>query len=162
MIIKVHKCLKMESLSYLSSKLSTVFSLSERKKLRSSNTMDIARMRANNILGNRRFKVAAPILWSNLQNHFKSITSTTTFFKCLKTTNISKNHSASKNHFSPFCSTPKSAFINFYPFIQTSRQKLNNNLLDSPAQLCHLQTLRHVNAIECWQDHLSRTCGACS
>ena len=69
---------------YLSSKLSTVASLPERKRLRSSNTMDIARVRANTILGNRRFEVAAPILWNNLPNHLKSITSTTTFSKCLK------------------------------------------------------------------------------
>ena len=62
MILQVHKCLKMESPSYLSSKLSTVSSLPERKRLRSSNTMDIARVRANTILGNRRFEVAAPIL----------------------------------------------------------------------------------------------------
>ena len=59
----MHKCLKMESPSYLSSKLSTVFSLPERKRLRSSNTMDIARVRANAILGNKRFEVVASILW---------------------------------------------------------------------------------------------------
>ena len=85
MILQVHKCLKMKSPSYLSSKLSTASSLPERKRLRSSNTMDIARVRANTILKNRRFEVAAPILWNNLANHFKSITSTTTFSKCLKT-----------------------------------------------------------------------------
>ena len=84
MILQVHKCLKMESPSYLSSKLSTMSSLPERKRLRSSNTTDIARVRANTILGNRRFEVAAPILWNNLSTHLKSITSKTTFFKCLK------------------------------------------------------------------------------
>ena len=68
MILQVHRCLKMESPSYLLSKLSTVSSLYERKRLRSSNTMDIARVRANNILGNRRFEVAAPIFWNNLPN----------------------------------------------------------------------------------------------
>ena len=78
MILKVHKCLKMESPSYLSSKLSTVSLLPKRKRLRSSNTMDIARVRANIILGNRRFEVTAPILWNNLPNHLKSITSTIT------------------------------------------------------------------------------------
>ena len=75
----------MESPFYLSSKLSTVFSLPERKRLRSSNTMDIARLRANTIFWNRKFEVAASILWNNLQNPLKSITSTTTFSKCLKT-----------------------------------------------------------------------------
>ena len=40
---------------YLSSKLSTVSSLPERKKLRSSNRMDIARVRANTVLGNQFF-----------------------------------------------------------------------------------------------------------
>ena len=85
MILQVHKCLKMESPSYLSSKLSTVFSLSERKRLRSSNTMDIARVKANTILGNRRFEIAASILRNNFPNHLKSLTSTTTFSKCLKT-----------------------------------------------------------------------------
>ena len=63
MILQVHKCLKMESSSYLSSKLSTVTSLPERKRLRSWNTMDIAKVGANTILGNRRLEVAAPILW---------------------------------------------------------------------------------------------------
>ena len=85
MILQVHKCLKMESPSYLSSKLSTMSSLPERKRLRSSNTMNIARVKTNTILGNRRFEVAAPILWNNLPIHLKSITSTTTFSKCLKT-----------------------------------------------------------------------------
>ena len=66
-----------ESPSYLSSKTSTVFSLPERKRLRSSNTLDIARLRANTILGNTRFEVAAPILCNSLPNHLK--------FKCLKT-----------------------------------------------------------------------------
>ena len=84
MILQVHKCLKMESPCYLSSKLSTVSSLPERKKLRSSNTMDIVRVRANTILENRRFEVAAPIHWNNLPNHLKSITPTTNFSKCLK------------------------------------------------------------------------------
>ena len=50
--LKVHKCLKMES-PYLSSKILTVSSLPKRKRLRSSNTMDIARVRANTILENR-------------------------------------------------------------------------------------------------------------
>ena len=53
-------------------------SLPERKRLRSSNKMDIARVRANTILGNRRFEVAAPILEqftkspqiNNLHNNF--------------------------------------------------------------------------------------------
>ena len=85
MILQVHKCLKIESPFHLSSKLSTVSSLPGRKRLRSSNTIDIARVRANTILGNRRFKVAAPVLWKNLPNHLKSITYTTTFSKCLKT-----------------------------------------------------------------------------
>ena len=85
MILQVHKCLKMKSPFYLSSKLSTVSSLPEKKRTRSSNTMDIARMRANTILGNKRFKVGAPILWNNLLNHLKSITFTKTFSKCLKT-----------------------------------------------------------------------------
>ena len=85
MILQVHKCPNMESSSYLLSKMSTVSSLPERKRLRSSNTKYIARMRANTILGNRRFEVAAPILWNNLPNHLKSITSTETFSKCLKT-----------------------------------------------------------------------------
>ena len=84
MILQVHKCLKMVSYSYLSSKLSTVSSLPERKRLRSSNTIDIARVRANTISENRRFEVPAPILWNNSPNHLKSITSTTTFSKCLK------------------------------------------------------------------------------
>ena len=85
MILQVHKSLKMESSSYLSSKLPTMSSLLERKRLRSLKTMDIARVRTNTILGNRRFEVAAPILWNNLPDHLKSITSTTTFSKCLKT-----------------------------------------------------------------------------
>ena len=92
MILKVHKCLKMESSSYLSSKLSTVSSLPERKRLRSSNTMNIARVRANTILGNRRFEVAAPILWNNLPNHLKTIISTTTFSRGLKTHLIIKSY----------------------------------------------------------------------
>ena len=82
MILQLHKCLKKKSPSYLSSKLSNVSSLSERKSLK---TIDIARVRANTILENIRFEVAAPILWNNLPNHLKPLTSTTTFSKCLKT-----------------------------------------------------------------------------
>ena len=81
MILKVHKCIKMESPSYFLSNISTVSSLSERKRLRSSNTMNIARVKALTILVNRRFEVVASIFRNNLQNHFKSITSTTTFSK---------------------------------------------------------------------------------
>ena len=92
MIVKVHKCLKMESPSYLSSKLSTMSSLPKRKRLKSSKKMDIARVRANTILGNRRFEVAALILCNNLPNHLKSITFTTSFSKCLKTHLIIKSY----------------------------------------------------------------------
>ena len=91
-ILQTHKCLKIESSSYLSSKLSTGSSLPERKRLKSSNTMDIARVRSNTTLGNRRFEVAAPILWNNLPNHLKSIISTKTFSKCLKTNLMTKSY----------------------------------------------------------------------
>ena len=84
MISQVHKWLKMESPTYLSSKISTVSSLPERKRLRSSNKIHIARVSANNILRNKRFEVAPSIFWNNLPNHFKSITSTTNFSKVLK------------------------------------------------------------------------------
>ena len=57
MILQVHKCLKIEILSYLSSKLSTVSSLPERKRHSSSNTMDIARGRANTIWGTENLKL---------------------------------------------------------------------------------------------------------
>ena len=53
----MHKCLKIESSFYLSSKILTVSSLPERKT-----QMSIARVRANTILGNKRFEVATPIL----------------------------------------------------------------------------------------------------
>ena len=70
MILQVDKCLKIER-PYLSSKLSTVSSLPERKRPRSSNTIDKPRVRANTVLGNRRIEVAAPILWNILPNHLK-------------------------------------------------------------------------------------------
>ena len=58
MLFQMHKCLKMESPSSLSSKISTVSSLSERKRLSSLNTMNIAKVRAN-----KRFEVATPTFW---------------------------------------------------------------------------------------------------
>ena len=58
MILQVHKCLKMESPSYLSSKLSTVSSLPKRKRPRSSNTTYIAEVRANTILRSKRFEIS--------------------------------------------------------------------------------------------------------
>ena len=85
MILQVRKCLKIKSPSFLSSKISTGSSLLERKKLKSSKTIGITNMMVNTFLGNEGFEVAAPILWNNLPNQLKSITSKTTFSKCSKT-----------------------------------------------------------------------------
>ena len=85
-----------ESPSYLSSKISTMSSMSEREKIKLSNTINIARVRANTILGNRKFEDAVSILWNNLPNHLKTITSTTTFKKGLTTQLMNESYNLKK------------------------------------------------------------------
>ena len=93
-IRKYDQCLSKEGPAYLTRDLVPVANLPEKQRLRSAKSKDVVPNKHKlKSLGLRRFSVSGPKLWNNLPNSLKSLSSTKSFCRALKTYLFNKSPS---------------------------------------------------------------------